>query len=266
MMIKKDGHIHSQYCPHGSKDNMVEYVEKAIQLGFNEISFTEHAPLPNGFVDSTPTEDSAMSMVDLEKYLVEVEKLKMEYREKIKVNVGLEVDFIEGYEEETKFFLNEFGPKLDDAILSVHFLKNGSRYDCVDYSPDLFNQMIMDYGSIDQIYQKYFDTLKLSIQAELGHYKPKRIGHMTLIKKFQKKFPSNQRFEKEILDLLTLVREKAYELDYNGAGTAKPLCREPYPPNWIIEEAKKLRIPLVYGSDAHQVKELNQGRDSILIP
>lgn len=265
-MVKKDGHIHSPFCPHGTKDKMVDYVEKAIKLGFNEISFTEHAPLPNGFVDSTPTEDSAMSMVDLEKYLVEVEKLKMEYREKIKVNVGLEVDFIEGYEEETKFFLNEFGPKLDDAILSVHFLKNGSRYDCVDYSPDLFNQMIMDYGSIDQIYQKYFDTLKLSIQAELGHYKPKRIGHMTLIKKFQKKFPSNQRFEKEILDLLTLVREKEYELDYNGAGTAKPLCREPYPPNWIIEEAKKLRIPLVYGSDAHQVKELNQGRDSILIP
>lgn len=265
-MVKKDGHIHSPFCPHGTKDKMVDYVEKAIKLGFNEISFTEHAPLPNGFVDSTPTEDSAMRMVDLEKYLVEVEKLKMEYREKIKVNVGLEVDFIEGYEEETKFFLNEFGPKLDDAILSVHFLKNGSRYDCVDYSPDLFEKMIRDFGSIDHIYRKYFETLKLSIIADLGEFKPKRMGHITLIKKFHKKLPPNQSFEKEIIELLMLMKEKEYELDYNGAGTAKPLCREPYPPNWIIEEAKKLRIPLVYGSDAHQVKELNQGRDSILIP
>jgi histidinol-phosphatase (PHP family) len=264
-MIKKDGHIHSPFCPHGTKDKMVNYVEEAIKLGFDEISFTEHAPLPYGFVDTTPTEDSAMRMVDLKEYLIEVKKLKVEYKKKIKVNVGLEIDYIEGFEEETKCFLNEYGPKLDDAILSVHFLKNGSRYDCVDYSPDLFNQMISKYGSIDQIYKKYFETLKLSIQANLGNYKPKRIGHMTLIKKFHKKFPTNQSFEKEIYDLLTLVKEKEYELDYNGAGTAKPLCREPYPPEWVIKQAKILQIPLVYGSDAHQVKELNQGRDSILI-
>jgi histidinol-phosphatase (PHP family) len=264
-MIKKDGHIHSQYCPHGTKDNIYEYIEKAIQLGFEEISFTEHAPLPNGFVDSAPTKDSAMRLVDLETYLVEVEELKKEYREKIKVNVGLEVDYIEGYEEETKYFLNEFGPRLDDAILSVHFLKNGTRYDCVDYSPDVFERMISDYGSIDRIYQKYFETLKYSICANLGVYKPKRIGHMTLIKKFYKKFPPNHNYEKEILFLLTLIKENGYELDYNGAGTAKPLCREPYPPSWVIEEAKKLHIPLVYGSDAHQVKDLNQGRSSLLL-
>jgi histidinol-phosphatase (PHP family) len=265
-MIKKDGHIHSPFCPHGTKDNMVNYVEKAIKLGFDEISFTEHAPLPNGFVDTTPTEDSAMRMVDLEEYLVEVKKLKIEYKNKIKVNVGLEIDYIEGFEEETKCFLNEYGPQLDDAILSVHFLRNGSRYDCVDYSPELFNKMISDYGSIDHIYQKYFEAVKNSIVANLGIYKPKRIGHITLIKKFHKRFPSNQSFEKEILGLLRLVKEKEYELDYNGAGIAKPLCRETYPPEWVIKQAKKLQIPLVYGSDAHQIKELNQGRASILLP
>ena len=36
----------------------------------------------------------------------------------------------------------------------------------------------------------------------------------------------------------------AYGLDYNGAGTAKPLCREPYPPHWVIEIAKEKQIPL----------------------
>jgi histidinol-phosphatase (PHP family) len=265
-MIRKDGHIHSPFCPHGTKDKTANYVEEAIKLGFEEISFTEHAPFPNGFVDTTPTKDSAMSMYELEEYLIEVKELKIEYNKKIKINVGLEIDYIEGFEEETKCFLNKYGPQLDDAILSVHFLKNGSRYDCVDYSPELFNKMISDYGSIDQIYQKYFETVKKSISANLGIYKPKRIGHITLIKKFHKKFPSNQSFEKEILDLLKLVKEKDYELDYNGAGTAKPLCRETYPPDWVIAEAKKLQIPLVYGSDAHQVKELNQGRNSILIP
>jgi histidinol-phosphatase (PHP family) len=241
---------------------MEDYIERAIQLGYEEITFTEHAPLPDGFVDTTPTQDSALSVNDLESYLAQVEKLKFAFEKRIKVNVGLEVDFIEGYEEETKRFLNGVGARLDDAILSVHFLKFSSQYECVDYSPDGFEKMISAYGSIDNIYRKYFETLKLSICADLGEYKPKRIGHMTLIKKFHKKFPSQLTYEYEIQNLLKLIKEKGYELDYNGAGTAKPLCRETYPPRWVIEQAKKLQIPLVYGSDAHQVKELNQGRDS----
>lgn len=260
-MYLRDGHIHTPYCPHGTKDPLVNYIERAIELGYREISFTEHAPLPSNFVDTTPTADSAISIHLLEDYLHEVEEYKHFYRQTIKVNVGLEVDFIEGFEEEIKQFLNEVGPRLDDAILSVHFLKNNTNYYCLDYSPDMFESMIHEFGSIDHIYRKYFQTLLLSITSDLGIFKPKRIGHMTLIKKFHKKFPATERFENQILNILTAIKEKEYELDYNGAGTAKPLCREPYPPLWIINEVKRLQIPLVYGSDAHQVKDLNQGRE-----
>ena len=44
--MKRDGHIHTPFCPHGTKDSFEEYIEKALSLGFKEISFTEHAPLP----------------------------------------------------------------------------------------------------------------------------------------------------------------------------------------------------------------------------
>lgn len=40
----KDGHIHTPYCPHGTDDSFEEYVQKAIQVGVDEISFTEHFP------------------------------------------------------------------------------------------------------------------------------------------------------------------------------------------------------------------------------
>jgi histidinol-phosphatase (PHP family) len=259
----RDGHIHTPYCPHGTADKISEYTERAIKMGYQEITFTEHAPLPKGFVDPTPNRDSAMSWDSLENYINEIQTVKREYQAKIKVNIGFEVDFIECYEAETKQFLNEVGPKLDDAILSVHFLKLGSEYDCVDYSPDGFKQMITRYGSVDEIYRKYYETVESSINADLGFFKPKRIGHMTLVKKFQRKYPAAQSFKKEVLQLLNLIKEKGYELDYNGAGTTKPLCRETYPPQWVVEEAKKLGVPFVYGSDAHQVKELGQGRDSI---
>lgn len=261
----KDGHIHTPFCPHGTKDSLEAYVEKAIEFGFTEITFTEHAPLPKNFVDPTPLKDSGMDWNQLEQYFQDVERVKAIYKNDIKINVGLEIDFIEGFEEETKLFLNQFGNRLDDSILSVHFLKFDGTYDCLDYSPDCFANMVDRYGSVKRIYEVYFNTLIQSIDSDLGPYKPKRIGHITLVKKFQQKFPmSLTHFTDHINTILQKIKEKGYELDLNGAGTAKPLCREMYPSKWIVEQAIDLQIPLVYGSDAHQAKELTQGLNEAL--
>lgn len=261
----RDGHVHTSFCPHGTKDTFTAYLERALQLGYTEITFAEHAPLPKGFSDPTPFKDSAMRYEDLDDYFTAIEKVKQDYKGRIKVNAGFEVDFIEGYERETADFLNEYGRCLDDAVLSVHFLKNSEgNYDCIDYSPDHFGAMVGQYGSLEDVHRHYYQTVLKSIQSDLGVYKPKRIGHITLANKFQLKHPPQQSFEKEITEILECIAEKGYELDYNGAGTAKPLCREPYPPEWVIKKAEALGIPLIYGSDAHQAKELGQGLDKML--
>ena len=264
--MKRDGHIHTPYCPHGTKDSLKQYVERAITLGFHEMTFTEHAPLPKGFIDTTPTQDSSIQMENLPFYLKEIQSIKKEYEEKIKINVGLEIDYIEGFELEIKEFLAEWGHFLDDSILSVHFLKNplSNHFDCVDYSPELFGKIVEQHGEISKVYECYYQTLLQSIHADLGPAKPKRIGHMTLIHKFQQLFPVHRNFQADILNILDAVKKDGYELDYNGAGVNKPYCKEPYPPKWIVEEAMKRDIPLVYGSDAHQAKDLGQGWNIML--
>lgn len=259
--MRKDGHIHTYYCPHGTKDPLEDYVERALELGFQEISFTEHAPLPKGFVDPAPASDSAMRQEDLEQYFEDISRVKAAYKGEIKINAGLEVDYIEGFEHEISSFLNHAGNYLDDSILSVHFLKYDSQYECLDYSPDVFGKMIKQYGSLGKVYENYFRTLLLSVRSDLGPFKPRRIGHITLVKKFQKKYPVERKFRDEILQILDAIQMHGYELDYNGAGFSKPLCKEPYPPDWAAEEAVKRGIPLIYGSDAHQVRELGQGRN-----
>jgi len=264
-VVKKDGHVHTLFCPHGSNDSFEKYIEKALSLGFTEITFTEHAPLPDGFTDTTPTKDSAMSWSEWDHYVEEIDRVKKLYKDKIQINCGLEIDFIEGFEKETTQTLNKVGTKLDDAILSVHFLKLGERYDCVDYSPQGFEEMIKVYGSVEEIYKKYYKTVQMSVEADLGAFKPKRMGHITLVHKFQNRFPFHGDEKTALEHLLKTIKKEDYELDYNGAGTAKPLCREPYPPDWVIQEARKLQIPLVYGSDAHQAKELGQGYDRLLL-
>ncbi|CAM3966581.1 histidinol-phosphatase HisJ [Mesobacillus thioparans] len=262
----KDGHVHTAFCPHGTDDTIDEYIQRALQLGYSEITFAEHAPLPEGFMDPTPIQDSAMAIEDLDSYFQTIAEAKKRYTGKIKINTGFEIDFIQGYENDTTDFLNKYGPLLDDGVLSVHFLKNKSgTYDCLDYSPDHFGKMAKDYGSVENVHRQYYQTVMKSILADLGPYKPKRIGHMTLANKFRLKYPLSNECTGEIIEILDKVSELGYELDYNGAGTAKPLCRNPYPPDWVIGEAKKRGIPLVYGSDAHQVKELGQGLEYMKI-
>ncbi|MFC0557952.1 histidinol-phosphatase HisJ [Halalkalibacter alkalisediminis] len=259
-----DGHIHTPFCPHGTKDSLHKYCEAAIKHQLTGITFTEHAPLPHSFVDPTPNQDSGMKWSDLDMYLKEVSALKNEYKGYLDILVGLEVDYIEGFEKETTLFLDEFGPKLDDSILSVHFLHIDSQYVCLDYSPDVFRQASVLLGSVNSVYTLYYQTVLKSIQAGLGHNKPTRIGHITLARKFQNKFPASHSFMTELMSILTEIKKKGYELDYNGAGTMKPLCKEPYPFKEVIQEAINLNIPLVYGSDAHQASSLMNGYDELL--
>lgn len=259
-----DGHVHTPFCPHGSKDTLEMYIERAISLGLKGITFTEHAPLPKTFTDPAPTKDSAMLYGQLGNYFDQIKELKKYYEKTIEIYTGLEVDFIDGYEEEIGQLLKEVWPELDDAILSVHFLPIKENYYCMDYDENVFKEMINRTGSLSSVYSLYFETVKKSIHHPFGKFQPNRIGHITLAKKFQTLFPAEFSNEKDIDEILTAVSERNMSLDYNGAGAVKPYCLEPYPSGWIVKEAQKRKIPLVYGSDAHSAKGLGQGFDQLV--
>ncbi|TQR09672.1 histidinol-phosphatase HisJ [Psychrobacillus soli] len=256
--MKKDGHIHTPYCPHGTLDSFHSYIEKAIQNRFHEITFTEHAPLPTNFVDPTPDKDSGMDLKQLELYLADVDRLKKQYEKDIVISTGLEIDFISGFEQETTSFLNTYGQYLDDSILSVHFLPFQNTYTCIDFSKSTFLAFIEHVGSPMAVYKLYYKTLMDSITSHLGIYKPKRIGHITLVHKFQRALPELINDHEEIVSILLELKNKELQLDVNSAGLAKPYCLESYPAPAYIQLAKQLEIPLVFGSDAHQVKDLHQ--------
>lgn len=262
--MKKDGHIHSPFCPHGTKDPFEKYIEKAIKENFSEITFTEHAPLPTNFADPTPNKDSGMIPKDITAYFETLQQLKQQYKEQIIIKVGLEVDYIVGYETETRALLDIAGPVLDDAILSVHFLKHNDTYTCIDFSNDVYLEFAKQVGGIEVLYNLYYDTVLQSIDANLGQFKPRRIGHPTLVRKFQlvhgEKIDDSQR----IIEVLTKMKEKGYELDVNSAGLSKPFCKEPYPPMHMIEFARSISLPLIFGSDAHSVDDLHQHYDTIM--
>lgn len=259
----KDGHIHTPYCPHGTDDKFEQYIEKAINVGLDEISFTEHFPLPKGFTDPAPDDDSSMKLEQLKSYINDVNKLKDTYKDKIKINVGTEVDYIEGFEKEITSLLDEYGKYLEDSILSVHMIKIKDEYYCMDFSSEEFEKIVNLLGSIEAVYNLYYDTLIKAVNADLGEYKPKRIGHLNLVRKYNKKFPYDYSKNKKLEELVKLISEKEYELDYNVAGLFKEDCGETYISGYLAELIKKYNIKVVLGSDSHSSKFIDKYKINI---
>ncbi|MGE6628860.1 histidinol-phosphatase HisJ [Bacillus sp. NPDC077027] len=262
-MLKQDAHIHTPFCPHGSADSFHIYIEQAIKKGFDSITFTEHAPLPPSFVDPTPDQDSAMKHSDIEAYINTLGQLKKEYKGQLIVKTGLEVDYIKAYEEETRAFLDCYGPALDDSILSVHFLPAFDSYICLDFDEHAFKQLIEIYGSIEQVYSLYFQEIHSSILSSLGTFKPKRIGHITLVQKFIQLFPyqMSSTLRDQVVLCLNETEKKGMSLDFNTSGLRKTYARSIYLDDWMIEIAKQKKIPLVFGSDAHQAEDVGYAYD-----
>ncbi len=254
----KDGHIHSSYCPHGTKDAMELYVEQAIKLGLKEITFTEHMPLPNTLLEFDLPRDAALAHEQVAPYFKEIEELQEKYKKNLKINKGLEVDYIEGLEEDTRLLLGMYGKELEDSILSVHFLKVGEEYVCLDWSPAKFGEIITKCGGIEKVYELYFQTLLKAIQADLGEYKPKRIGHPALVKIFQLRYPYTYKNKMLLETIVKEIKARNYQVDYNTAGFRKPLCRMTYPAGYLLDLMKRYNVKMVLGSDAHNAKDVGK--------
>ena len=254
--ILKDGHVHSPYCPHGSKDSFKKYIEKALEEGLEEISFTEHLPLPKKIMEEELFRGSAPVEEEFEKYIKELRNFKKRYEGKIKINIGAEVDYIEGLEDETRKILDKYGVNFEDSILSVHFFYIDGSFYCIDYSKEKFKELIELLGGIEKVYDKYYVTLLKSIKADLGVYKPKRIGHPTLVRIFNKEFPCKYDNNELMEDIVKEISYRGYEIDHNTAGLRKVYCKEEYPSEKLKELIERYNIKQVYGSDSHEAKDI----------
>ena len=249
--MRKDGHVHSPYCPHGSNDSFEMYVEKAIKEGLNEISFTEHMPFPLYFMEDREFLDECSPKNEMiEKYFNDLEKIKEKYKNIIKINRGLEVDFIDGYEEKTKELLNLYGSKLDDSLLSIHFINIGNEYCDID-GENGFSKAVQALGSVEKVYDKYYETLLKAIKSDLGKFKPKRIGHPNLIRIFNKIYPIEYKNIDLLENIVIQLKARDYEVDVNTAGLRKEYCGEIYVSDIFKELVEQYEVRKVYGSDAH---------------
>lgn len=86
-------HVHTFRCGHAEKVPDECYVIRALEMNAGDIWFTDHAPFPgNPF-------GNRMKIEQLPEYLETLTTLKEKYAERIRVHIGLEIEFFEGYAE-----------------------------------------------------------------------------------------------------------------------------------------------------------------------
>jgi len=238
-----DYHTHHARCGHAA-GTLEEYVERGIEIGLSQIGLSDHMPLLH--VDPrTYYPEMAMPMDELPRYAEEAFELKAKYAGRIDVRVGLEGDYIEGFEEQIERIVT--GYPWDYVIGSVHFL---GEWDISD-----FRQTHQWEGKDKMaVYEQYYDAVRKAAATGFYDY----IGHIDVIKRF------GFRPEDDVTHLenraLEAVSEHGLAIELNASGLRMPV-KEMFPSRRMLEYARGLGIPLTVGSDAHQPERLGQYLD-----
>lgn len=244
--MRIDYHTHHERCGH-AVGKLEEYVQRGIALGLERLGLSDHLPLIHVDPDSYYPE-MAMPLAELPRYVEECLELKERYRGRIELRVGLEADYIEGYEEQIRELLSPY--PWDYLIGSVHFL---GEWDITDHRQvhGWEGKEVMD------VYRRYYNAVKKSALSGLYDI----IGHMDVIKRFGYG-PQTAEDKAEVRELergaLKAIASSGIAMELNASGLTKP-CAEMFPAEHVLKEALKLGIPLTLGSDAHDPKKLGDG-------
>ncbi|RXZ80605.1 histidinol-phosphatase HisJ [Paenibacillaceae bacterium] len=265
--MKWDGHTHTHFCRHGSKFHAEEYVKQAIELGFERYTISEHPPVPDGLIDDEEIMATlAMSEDELPEYMACASELKERYAGTIEVTVGLELDYLYKNEHFTENIIQKWGDKLEDVLISVHYLPGKGGMRCIDFSPDDFRTNLLDhYGSVEAVVDEYYNHIELAIASAAAWPMRKRLGHVNLIEKFRLALPqmNNEQLDKQLDSrlkrLIPLLAESGVDIDLNMAGLRKDTCRKPYAPKWFVQACLQQGIACVYGSDTHHPQDVGAG-------
>ena len=239
--IRVDLHNHTTLCNHAT-GSVEEYVKRAIELGVDEYGFACHAPMNFDPKYRMKLEERAI-------YELWVNEVKEKYKDKIKILLGYEVDYLKGY------MLDEIlDAKVDYLIGSVHFLQNKNDMWGFD-NPEFIG--VYENIDIDKIWEDYFNTIKE--MAKTNYFDI--VGHLDLIKVF--KFLPKKDIRLIAKDALKEIKKSNMVLEINPAGLRKPIG-EPYPSKELLEEAFALDIPITFGSDAHSVEQVGFGYETVI--
>jgi histidinol-phosphatase (PHP family) len=187
--------------------------------------------------------------------------LRDRYHDRIEVRVGLEVDLLPGGDDHLRAMLDRHVSVLDEIVCSIHLLPDGAGgWGSLDLSPESFTDLARRLGSVAALRRLYFETLAEQLERNVCAPLPRRVGHLLLPDKFRRLHPQKARGEAALVArVVDVAAAKGYGLDLNSAGLRQPHCGAFYLRGAPLAQALRLRVPVVFGSDAHRPADVGSG-------
>ena len=239
-------HTHTTYCD--GKNTPDEMIQKAIELGFDELGFSGHSYTE---FDLEP----CMTREGTEQYKKEINALKEKYKDKIKILLGIEYDY------------HSVEPLdcYDYVLGSVHYILKDGEYLCIDYSREKQIETVNRYYNGD--YYAYIEDYYATVADLYNKTKCDIIGHFDLITKFNTdgslfdtKHPRYIAAWKAAADAI-LATPAVVEI--NTGGIARGYVKKPYPTKEIVDYFKSYGKKLIFSSDCHNKDFLLCGYDIV---
>ena len=215
----------------------MEFATRAVELGFQEIGFADHNPMPE------PFDDWRMLREELPRYLDAVEEARARFPQ-LTIRLGLECDYFPGREA----WIEELAgmAKWDFLIGSVHYLPEGWEVDHPKYISR------HQGGNVEELWASYWRTYGQCIRSRLFDF----VAHPDLPKKFGFRPAGDLRPYYE--PAIAALAECGVAFEINTAGLRKD-CRELYPAQEFLTMTHAAGVPLLINSDAHDPAELGAG-------
>jgi histidinol-phosphatase (PHP family) len=234
-------------------------VLSAIEKGFEAIGFSSHSMLPSNRCDWCLTASKIV------KYREEIISLREKYKDKIKVHLGVEADFI----PDTAYpSYEEYADLAPEYIIgSVHFVaaESGALV-AVDNTPEELFKGIKDSfgGSAEKFIKAYYS----SVRQMVGSYDFDIIGHVDLVRKFNSKHPyfdeSSAWYLDEIAKTADVIVSSGKLVEINTGAISRGWMNDVYPSLQFRKMLAERGVKFILSSDSHHASSLDTGFDKVM--
>ena len=227
MILKTNYHTHTYRCKHaGGTDR--DYVEAAVAAGLTTLGFSDHSPM---VFNTDHKSGFRMELEETAGYFESLLALREEYKDVIRILIGVEVEYYPACWEKYLAFMRQF--PLDFKILGQHFV-----YDEENGGPGSFRATV-DPAVLSDYYRC---VLEAANTGELLY-----IAHPDVLN-----FVGDAAAYDELTrDFLRKIKKTGLPLEINRLGVHEGR-HYPNPRFWdLVAEAD---VPAIVGLDAHSPK------------
>lgn len=243
-------HQHSIFSD--GKEEPIKYVEKAIELDFTAIGFTEHSPLPF----DTPF---SLKEKSVKTYIDEIDSLKNKFSDNLQIYRSLEMDYVPHLSEDFNFWKEKC--KTDYLIGSVHLVassKDNPLWFTDGPDPDIYDQGLKEFfgGDIKKAVKTFYHQTNQMIETQQFDI----IGHFDKIKMHNANrfFTDEDIWYRKLIDeTVELIKAKDLIVEINTRGLYKKRSDKLFPDDYALRQVKEKNIPIIISSDAHKSDEIN---------